>query len=207
MLVCALADVWASLDGGYSWGQCVENAEFTDRQFPYTVIDGEGYLWMMGGREEQNGGRQVNDVWKSMFSYNDVNEVAARCNLFVPSCGVGLKCLPNEGDATFMQGGWGVSCTACPYTASAVSTSAAAANNTMTILFVVFMLLFLLVTAMLIYTYYKMRQSGVTSPIPLPAGAQRWWNGNNQGALGEGLTKGSTDSADTYNQLSIRDQM
>ena len=198
--------MWASLDGGYSWGQCTDNAEFTDRQFPYTAIDDEGVLYIMGGREEQNGGRQVNDVWKSTFSFNDVNEVATRCGLFVPSCGVGLMCLPNE-DETFMQGGWGVSCAACPYTASATAATVPSTNNTMTILFVVFLLLFLLVTALLIFTYYKMKQSGVSSPIPLPAGAQRWWNGNtDQGGLGEGLSK-NTDGSDTYNPLSIRDQM
>ena len=203
-------DVWASLDGGYSWGQCTENAEFTDRQFPYTLLDDEGYLYVMGGIEESNGGRQVNDVWRSAFSYNDVDEVAARCNLFVPSCGVGLKCLPNEDD-TFMQGGWGVSCAACPYSASAVGPAApAAVSNTMTILFVVFLLLFLATMAALVYTYYKMRANGVSSPIPLPAGAQRWWNSNTGaqvGGLDEGLSKATTSSDDTYSQLSIRDQM
>ena len=204
-----LNDVWASLDGGYSWGQCTENAEFSDRQFPYTLLDDAGYLYVMGGVEESNGGRQVNDVWKSAFSYNDPVEVAARCNLFVPSCGVGLKCLPNEGDETFRQGGWGVSCAACPYTASVDgATPAPTASNIMTILFVVFLLLFLATISALIYTYYKMRQSGVTSPIPLPAGAQRWWNNNQETAgLNEGLHKAGTTSEDTYSQLSIRDQM
>jgi hypothetical protein len=201
-----LSDVWASLDGGYSWGLCVENAEFSDRQFQYTVFDDEGFLYVMGGREDDAGSRQVNDVWKSVFSYNDVNEVAARCNLFVPTCGVGLKCLPNEGDDTFTQGNWGVSCKACPYSVSLEPGSSSSSGNTMTILFVVFLLLFLATLAALIYTYYKLRGSGVTSPIPLPAGAQRWWNSNTEAAgLSEGLTKAPA-SDDTYSQLSIRDQ-
>jgi len=125
----------------------------------------------------------------------------------VPACGVGLKCLPE--DDGFVQGGWGVSCTQCPYSASLATPVSTSSSNTMTILFVVFLLLFLASTAALVWTYYKMKQSGVTSPIPLPAGAQRWWNSNTEHAvgLGEGLTKGSTASDETYNQLSIRDQM
>ena len=199
-----LNDVWASLDGGYSWGQCTENAEFTDRQFPFTLLDNQGYLYVMGGVEEEGGSRQVNDVWKSAFSYNDVNEVATRCNLFVPACGVGLKCIP--GETGFMQGGWGVSCDACPYSAGSMPTTTA--TNIMTILFVVFLLLFLATISALIYTYYKMRQSGVTSPIPLPAGAQRWWNSNQEtGGLNEGLHGKGATAEDTYSQLSIRDQM
>ena len=143
----------------------MDNAEFSDRQFTYTLIDDEGFLYVMGGREVEDGARQVNDVWKSMFSYNDVNEVAARCNLFVPSCGVGLKCLPE--DSGFASGGWGVSCDACLYSASMGSAASSSnAMQVMTILFVVFLLLFLAVTAALVYTYYRMRASGVSSPIP-----------------------------------------
>lgn len=134
-LVCLVfllcADVWASLDGGYSWGECVTNAEFSNRQFQYTVLDDEGYLYVMGGRETASGQRLVNDVWKSVYSYNDVNEVASRCGLFVPSCGVGLKCLPE--DEGFMQGGWGVSCAACPYKVDLSNTSPSTQSNTMTI--------------------------------------------------------------------------
>ena len=190
-------------------GLCTDNAEFSDRIFPLTMLDDEGFLYVMGGIEENNGGRKVNDVWKSVFSYNDVNEVAARCNLFVPSCGVGLKCLPD--DPNFMQGGWGVSCDACPYTVTvsngATPSSSLSMAQVMTILFVVFLLLFLLTLAALVFSYWKLRGSGVSSPIPLPAGAQRWWNSNTETAgLSEGLSK-DTAPSDTYSQLSIRDQM
>jgi len=202
-----LNDVWASLDGGYSWGICTDNAEFTDRQFQYTVLDDEGYLYTMGGRENNNGGRLVNDVWKSAYSYNDVQEVATRCGLFVPKCGVGLKCLPD--DPGFAQGLWGVSCESCPYEASlAPSSSSSGSSNTMTILFVVFLLLFLATLAALVFTYYKLHGSGVSSPIPLPSTAQRWWNGKSSEGLAEELNKAPRTSDETmYNQLSIRDQM
>ena len=227
-----------------SWGQCTDNAEFSDRQFQYTVIDDEGYLYTMGGREEADGGRLVNDgqtssaaetrtaaharlplsltlsdsparvcalsaaaVWKSTYSYDDVNAVAERCGLFVPQCGVGLACLPDDPD--FVNGLWGVSCAACPFQASLVPSSPSSGTNVMTIMFVVFLLLFLASTALLVFTCYKMRGSGVSSPIPLPSSAQRWWTGKEGEGMSEGLNKAthSDDTTAQYSHLSIRDQL
>ena len=205
-----LNDVWASLDGGYTWGICSDNARWDDRQFQYTAIDHDGYLYVMGGRATApNGdGYLANDVWRSAQSFDDVDAVASMCGIIVPPCGVGLRCLP-MGDESFTQGVWGVSCSACQWSPTAPSSAASAASNTMTILFVVFLLLTIALSAALGYLVYRMRQSDVSSPIPLPAGAERWWNDKSSEGLSEGLNKGDTASeADTmYNPLTIRDQM
>ena len=205
-----LNDVWASLDGGYTWGICSDNARWDDRQFQYTAIDDAGYLYVMGGRAFDASGnpRQANDVWVSAQSYDDIDAVANMCGLVVPPCGVGLRCMPNE--ETFYQGVWGVACDACPWNPNVSGSTTPAASMTMTYLFVAFLLISIVLAGALGFLIYRMRQSGVSSPIPLPASAQRWWS-DKQAAdgLSEGLNKGSTSSeADSmYNPLTIRDQM
>ena len=37
-------DVWASPNGGYTWGLCVQNAEWEDRRYQMTLLDGDGYM-------------------------------------------------------------------------------------------------------------------------------------------------------------------
>lgn len=103
-------DVWASLDGGYSWGLCSKDAEFSDRTFQQSAIDADGFLWVMGGRDTDSG--RLNDIWKTTQSYNDIEGVAQQCNLLIPTCGVGLKCLPVS--SGFRSGLWGVTCDQCP---------------------------------------------------------------------------------------------
>lgn len=65
---------------------------------------------MMGGRGTD--GNHMNDIWKTTSSFKDMNDVARMCNMLVPSCGSGLKCLPNG--AGFKSGTWGVTCDECP---------------------------------------------------------------------------------------------
>ena len=87
-----LNDVWVSGDGGWSWGQCAEDAAYSDRRVPSTVLDNEGYLYVMGGFDSQS--VNYNDVWRSAVSFNNLKAVAAICNVQLPACGVGLYCLP-----------------------------------------------------------------------------------------------------------------
>ena len=90
-------DVWVSLDGGWTWGQCVEDSPWTDRRWVSTVLDSEGYLLLIGGDERNNNtGPRVprNDVWRSTFSLNDNTALSRACGVDIPACGVGLTCTP-----------------------------------------------------------------------------------------------------------------
>jgi len=215
-------DVWASLDGGYSWGQCSDNADWSDRRFQMTLFDSDGYAYVMGGRELVNASTRQqlnNDVWRSVYSYSDPLLVAENCHLTIPSCGPGLRCWPT--DNNFQQGLWGVSCDACPFasTLPGVSptpspTPSSSSSSTMSpalIGLLVFLGLFLVTLLALLYTYYRLRATGISSPIPLPSSAERWWNKGsaNTGAGSIGLV--DTQQKDTsdalYNPLTIRDAL
>ena len=92
-------DVWVSLDGGWTWGQCVEDSPWTDRRWVSTVLDNDGYLLLIGGDERNaNNGPRIprNDVWRSSFSLNDNTALSRACGVPVPSCGVGLTCTPSD---------------------------------------------------------------------------------------------------------------
>ena len=104
-------DVWVSADGGYSWGQCIKDASFSDRRYQMTVLDEQGYLIVAAG-DVVNGGL-VNDVWRSSISFNNEADVVRACGISIPSCGVGLACLPNSPGFKRLPGNRGVSCAAC----------------------------------------------------------------------------------------------
>jgi hypothetical protein len=194
-------DVWVSANGGYSWGLCVADAEWDDRRYQMTLLDGDGYLWVMGGTGSN--GYQYADIWKSVWNYNDLASVTQRCRITIPDCGAGLKCLPNQGNTLVATDGSGVYCDACPYKFA----SQAAAQNLLVGFLIVFVILFLLAVAALGYTYYKLRNAGVTSPIPLPASAQRWWSKTGPTAAGS-TDGGATANGDgLYQPLRIRDQV
>ena len=100
-----------SADGGYSWGQCVKDAAFSDRRYQMTVLDEQGYLIVAAGMDLN--GNHVNDVWRSSISFNSEAEVVRACGITIPSCGIGLACLPNSPGFKRLPGNRGVSCTAC----------------------------------------------------------------------------------------------
>ena len=87
-----LNDVWASADGGWTWGRCTEDAAYSDRRVPSTVLDNEGYLYVMGGFDSQ--GMNYNDVWRSSVSFTNLKLVSSICGAQQTTCGVGLYCLP-----------------------------------------------------------------------------------------------------------------
>ena len=104
-------DVWVSADGGYSWGQCIKDAAFTDRRYQMTALDEAGYLIVAGGENSQ--GLQTNDVYRSTISFDNLADVQRACGISIPSCGVGLSCLPNSAGFKRLPGNRGVSCNVC----------------------------------------------------------------------------------------------
>ena len=156
----------------------------------------------MGGASSS--GSNLGDIWKSAWTFNDVTATARQCRITVPSCGAGLKCLPNTGDTLVASDGSGVYCDTCPYTFSGQGAAA-----TVVIAFlVVFIILFVVTVLALIYTYHKLRSAGAPSPIPLPATAQRWWNNKStaDGASTDAAA-GATNGDGLYQPLRIRDQV
>lgn len=168
-----------------------------------TLLDGDGYLWVMGG-EAPGGSYRYQDLWKSVWTFSNNADTASRCKTNIPSCGTGLKCLPNQGNTLVSTDGSGVYCDACPYTFG----SQAAVTTTVIAFLIVFVILFVLASGGLVYTYYKLRSAGAPSPIPLPASAQRWWNKTTTGGAIGSSDAGSTQNGDgLYQPLRIRDQV
>ena len=87
-----LNDLWVSADGGYTWGQCAEDAAYSDRRLPATLVDDAGVLFVMGGYDER--GMYYADVWKTAVSFLNLKTVSGLCGVTIPSCGPGLHCLP-----------------------------------------------------------------------------------------------------------------
>lgn len=88
-----LDDMWASLDGGLSWGNCAGATGSTGiggREDHSAEFDVAGYFVVMAG------GGNDRDIWRSSFSFDDVNSVASACGLRVPTCGTGLHCWPGS---------------------------------------------------------------------------------------------------------------
>jgi len=187
-----LNDVWVSANGGYSWGACVIDADWEDRRYLHTVLDDEGYLWVMGGQIEGLG--YQNDIWKSVISYHDNDDVSQHCGVSIPSCGVGLKCWPGKSETLVSTDGRSVYCSECPYSFGSGSATV------VTGFLVFFVILFILAAGTLGYALKKLRDAGTASPIPLPGFAQSWWNKSAAASV-----DGSTDSGsnDLYQALRL----
>jgi hypothetical protein len=63
-----LNDVWASADGGYSWIQVCQNAQWHCRQGHTTVVL-DNHLYLIGGF---GGSSRFNDMWKSSDAGVDI---------------------------------------------------------------------------------------------------------------------------------------
>jgi hypothetical protein len=198
-----LNDVWASLDGGYSWGLCHKDAEFSDRTYTQAAIDELGHLWIMGGRDEE--GRK-NDIWKSVESYNDVSGVARQCNLLVPSCGVGLKCLPTS--LGFKTGLWGVACDACPNGPlvpsdsgeTPVPTTGSSTSGMSSMWTVAFVIVVIVAVGAAAAAYHFYRKSTTSAT---DAAGQTWWGKDGTSSLVGADSAAPSDAM--YNPLNIRD--
>ena len=110
-----LNDLWVSLDGGYTWGQCtsqlfplygntpVANAsDFqagTGRQDPLLQIDpNSGFLYMGSGLQRDQAGQvqTPHDFYRSSISFYNFSAVAAACGgLTIPTGGTGLLQTPS----------------------------------------------------------------------------------------------------------------
>ena len=101
--------VWVSADGGYTWGQCVEDANWGDRREPATVFDATESLYVLGGRTGTSGDRLYNDVFRSDFPFSLLRQVQSACSIEIPACGPGLTCWPGAPGTTFTRAG-GVTC-------------------------------------------------------------------------------------------------
>jgi len=106
-----LNDVWVSLDGGYTYGLCNSDAAFEDRRYQMTMFDNEGFLYVAGGFTPDR--QDLNDVWKSSYSFDDVQSVQANCGVRIPRCGVGLNCWPTSPGFKILNGNRGATCNAC----------------------------------------------------------------------------------------------
>ena len=86
--------MWVSADGGYTWGQCTQEAAWEDRRVPSTVLDETGRLLLLGGYDDA--GVYYNDVWRTGMSFDDSTAIASVCGITIPACGPGLTCLPTD---------------------------------------------------------------------------------------------------------------
>ena len=76
-----------------------------------TVLDEQGYLIIVGGVSPNNA--QLNDVWRSNIAFTNLPAVQRACGITIPTCGVGLSCLPSSPGFRRLPGNLGVSCDAC----------------------------------------------------------------------------------------------
>jgi len=204
--------VWVSPDGGWSWGRCVQDAEFSDRYGQFTALDENGYLIVAAGayyNYENRGFQFFNDVWRSTISFNDLAAVYSSCGITAPSCGLGLRCWPGAGTFKSILSNGGVycpqcqqtinpecqlcpNCPSCPDTCSIGSGTDSNSSSAAIAFLVIFLLMFLTACTALFYTYYRLRSQGQSSPIPLPLTMQRWWNqGGADGAIRQGTALGA----------------
>ena len=109
-------DIWVSMDGGYSFGRCNEDASFTDRRYMTAVLDEQGYLYVVAGQtNERTVNTYLNDAWRSTLSFTrDLASISASCNVTIPRCGPGLNCWPDSSSTQRLPGNAGVTCPACP---------------------------------------------------------------------------------------------
>ena len=89
------SEIWTSLDGGYSWGQCLRNASYKARILPGLIVDSDGFLYIIGVLGTTRPPRIFyNDVWKSSLSVYQWDQLANACNTTVPIGGVGMRFWP-----------------------------------------------------------------------------------------------------------------
>lgn len=77
--------LFVSLEGGRSWGVCTFNASYGPRNGGVMFFDAEGYLYMMGGYTDW----EVQDAWRSEISFNDLEAVAEKCQVWASNQGIG----------------------------------------------------------------------------------------------------------------------
>ena len=130
-------DVWASLDGGVTWGQCSNSstAAYAARSHHATVLDEKDFLYMAAGIDVNF--FPLNDVFRSTIAFRDAATVAAACApLAIPTCGPGPQCWPPSTQCPPCQVASRSSSTSTPPTSaprlsSSSSTSMSSATSSM----------------------------------------------------------------------------
>ena len=151
-------DVWLSMNGGYTWGRCVLDAEWDDRFQQAVTVDVNGNLLVLSGQDSS--ATLLNDVWASQTSFHDLPAIARVCGLTVPSCGTGLKCWPGA-DTVIATDGSFVSCSACQeYSVSSSTTNTTALVAALA----VFIILFVVAAIAAGYLWNKMQAASKGGP-------------------------------------------
>ena len=147
-----LNDMWASLDGGYTWGQCSSQvfpnasgsagpfARGNGREDPMLAIDpATGYLYMGQGLQRYANGSAAypTDLYRSSISFYSIGQVAGLCGVVsIPAAGVGLLAPPVTVNVTASNssssstGAVGSTSTTTSASSSSASTSTGSVNPT-----------------------------------------------------------------------------
>lgn len=111
VLVCGII-------GGWTFGNCLAEASFSDRRWEMTVLDASGYLYVIGGEEYigNNTWSAVNDVWKSTFAIrgDQRTKLQKACNIVWPQCTTGMSCYPGLPGTKILYDSQGRARVTCP---------------------------------------------------------------------------------------------
>ena len=156
LLICS----GVSADGGYSWGRCIEDAQWDDRYLPAVAVGPDGVLYVGSGVQFDGGRGFVNifqDMWKSTISFHDLPAISKACGITIPSCGTGLRCWPGKDTVKATDGSY-VSCAACPY--EGLGGGGGAASGAVIGVMVVFIVLSVLLMGVVGYLWTRMQKGG-----------------------------------------------
>jgi hypothetical protein len=87
------SEIWASIDGGYTWGRCMENTSYGPREAGTLAFDHQGYLYFMGGIHF---GITKRDVWKTQQPFDDLSIMSDICYLSTINRSIGLDSWPQD---------------------------------------------------------------------------------------------------------------
>ena len=91
-------DVWASADGGVTWGLCAVNStSYAPRRAFGMTIDHSGYLWFSSGQYDLKYKEPADDnadILVSAMSFDDPVALQTHCGITVSPCGIGARCYP-----------------------------------------------------------------------------------------------------------------
>ena len=153
--------VWVTADGGYSWGRCIQDAEWDDRYLQMMAVGSDGALYVGGGVQFDVGRFAVfQDMWRSTISFHDLPAVAKACGITIPDCGTGLRCWPGADTVKATDGSY-VSCTACPH----ASASSSGASTAVVAVMVVFIALSAVLAAGCVYLWNKVKSAAGQEPL------------------------------------------
>ena len=122
-------DIWASFDGGVSWGRCntPTPTAFVRGEMGVALNDYEELLLSSGYAFNGVSRTDFRDVWKSTFSLQDPDTLIPMCNGYTPPLGVGLQAWPKAPPPVSSS-----SSTAAPRSSSSSSTSSVRSSSSST---------------------------------------------------------------------------